>query len=133
MYIKVLCFTASGNAPSFKIFGKRLLQLYPSLLRNNFHSVPSFALLDVSQQAIRLTIAVRKSYSVFLKLYIKHKIALSWKSAHRPSKRIWVERLLQNLALEKLLYAIKGRYNIFVKIWGSFMEFLKRDDFMTAL
>ena len=72
MYIKVVCFTASGNAPSFKIFGKRLLQLYPSLLRNNFHSVPSFAFLDVSQQAVRLAIAVRNlSYSVFLKLNIK--------------------------------------------------------------
>lgn len=63
----------------------------------------------------------RKRMVIFCLLEAKHKIAVSWKSIHRPSKQSWIEGLLQSLALEKLTYAVKGKYNTFIKIWGSFL------------
>lgn len=75
----------------------------------------------------------RKKMVIFCLLEAKHKIALSWKSVHRPSKHIWIEGLLQCLALEKLTYVVKGKYNTFVKIWGSFMQFLEGGDFIVTL
>ena len=69
---------------------------------------------------------------IYCLLEAKHKIALSWKSVHRPSMRVWVEGLLQCLALQRLTYVIKGKYNTYVKIWGSFMEFLE-DEWTNSL
>ena len=62
---------------------------------------------------------------IFCLLEAKHKIAMAWKSVPRPSKRNWIEGLLQCLALEKLTYVVKGKYYTFAKIWGSFVEFLE--------
>ena len=68
---------------------------------------------------------------IFCFLEAKHKIALLSKSVHRPSKRVWVEGILQCLALERLMCV--GKYNTYVKIWCSFVEFLEGEDFITVL
>lgn len=66
-------------------------------------------------------------------LEAKHKIAMAWKSVQRPSSQSWLEGLLQCIAMEKLTYIVKGKHHVFLKMWGSFMEFLEGDNFTGTL
>jgi len=76
----------------------------------------------VSQLTVHLIAKRRWSYFAFLKLNIK----LQWLGN-------LIRGRAKTIGLEKLTYVVKGKYNTFVKIWRSFMEFLEGDDFIVTL
>lgn len=105
-------------------FWKEIITTLSKVIDTSLPVCPKLCILGLFPKNCALS-KYEKSMVIYSLLEAKHKIALSWKSMYRPCKQKWAEGLLHCIAMEKLTYLIKGKYNRFVKIWDAFMEFVK--------
>lgn len=106
-------------------FWKEIIETLSKITDTYLPLCPKLCILGLFPENCTLS-KYEKSMVIYCILEAKHKIALSWRSMYRPSKQMWTEGLSHCIAMEKLTYIIKGKYNTFIKIWDSFMEFLER-------
>ena len=61
-------------------------------------------------------------------LQAKRTIALSWKNFGKPTTAVWFRELTSCLPLEKISYTLKDRQEVFQKVWGRFINYMKNND-----
>ena len=60
-------------------------------------------------------------------LQAKRIIALNWKSVDGPRIGMWVKEMASNMSMEKIMYIVRRKPNVFDNIWGPFRYFLRHN------
>ena len=55
-------------------------------------------------------------------------IALSWKNVNSPCIGKWLKELSACVSLENISYSIKGKQELFKKVWDPFLNYLEHVD-----
>ena len=66
-------------------------------------------------------------------LQAKLMIALSWKNVKRPSLAQWFRGMLSCSSMEKISLFVKGKLNIYEKVWGPFLKYVEENDLSDIL
>ena len=61
-------------------------------------------------------------------LQAKRVIALTWKSPEKPSITHWFKELCLCLPLEKITYILKKKEDLFLEVWGCFIQYIKNNN-----
>ena len=61
---------------------------------------------------------------VYYKLNI---CALNWKRVDGPIIGMWVKEMASNMSIEKIMYIVRRKQNVFDNIWGPFRYFLRHN------
>lgn len=78
----------------------------------------------------------RREESKFITMSIlqaKRLLGLYWKKTERPSMGTWIKKMVQCMLLEKITYILRGKLNLYEKIWGPLINYLEHGDWGNAL
>ncbi len=74
----------------------------------------------------------KKDVLAFATLLARRLIVINWKSATAPCHTHWIRDTLYFLKLEKIRLSLTNSSGNFVKLWGPFLQFVKRTDLSLA-
>lgn len=74
----------------------------------------------------------KRKLTDFSLLQAKRAIALKWKEIQGPSSILWIKEMTNNLAMEKLTCAVKGKLKDFYNIWTPFLRYCNQEDLTTG-
>ena len=74
----------------------------------------------------------KKDMLAFATLIARRLIVTNWKSTTPPCYARWIRDTLYFLKLEKIRLSLSGCSNKFGKLWGPFLQFVKRTDLPLA-
>lgn len=63
-------------------------------------------------------------------LHAKRSIAMFWKKTNRPSITYWIRQMLTIFPLERVTYIRRRKQDMFEKVWGPFIVFVKSIDLL---
>ena len=115
------------TCPKVKEFWEEVKGELQKILAINIELDPKLFLLGLYPTGHK----IKRSEQIFLDfglLQAKRVIALSWKSIRKPSISQWFKELTTSLPLERITYTLKNKQELFEKIWGHFIQYVKSND-----
>lgn len=108
-------------------FWKSILVMIGKLTEENVPCDPKLCLFHIYPVNFVVSASKRKLIDFSL-LQAKRAIALKWKEMQGPSSILWIKEMTNNLAMEKLTYAVKGKLKDFYNIWTPFLCYCNQED-----
>ncbi len=113
--------------PRIKEFWEEVRVTVQEVLSIRIELEPKFFLLGLYPKGHNINHHEQIFLNICL-LQAKRMITLRWKKMGKPSITQWFKELSLCLPLEKITYTLKGKQEMFEKVWGRYKQYMKNNN-----
>ena len=107
-------------------FWDDIFHLYSVIYNKPMKPDGILVILHCSTYALTLPKALQEALAFGL-VVAKRVILREWKSSSTPCFKVWLNDMVSCLYLEELRYTMSDNYTKFFRVWGPFIDYIKRD------
>ena len=114
------------SCPKLRPFWYDIFKLYSDIYSRPLTPDSNFVILGCSDLFISLPSALQQAL-MFGMVIAKRVILRKWKSVSPPCYKKWLNDMVSCLYLEEIRYTLSNNSAKFLKIWGPFIDYIRRE------